>query len=64
MHEARDRTVGSFNAFFDMLREKRPKAIVFVASDMWQAFRNVIQQALASVVDLVDERDEDTSYLT
>ena len=49
LHVARDRTVGSFNAFFDMLGEERSKAIVFVASDMWQAFRNGSQDESVTI---------------
>jgi transposase len=54
LHVARDRTVGSFNAFFDMLGEERSKAIVFVASDMWQAFRNVVRNRCSTAVHVLD----------
>jgi transposase len=54
LHVARDRTLGSFNAFFDMLGEERSKAIVFVASDMWQAFRNVVRQRCSTAIHVLD----------
>jgi hypothetical protein len=54
LHVARDRTVGSFNAFFDMLGEERSKAIVFVASDMWQAFRNVVRKRCSTAIHVLD----------
>ena len=53
-HVARDRTVGSFNGFFDMLGQERSKAIVFVASDMWQAFRNVVRHRCSTAVHVLD----------
>jgi transposase len=46
LHIARDRTTASFNAFFDMLGEERSKAILFVASDMLQAFLEHRAQAM------------------
>jgi transposase len=54
LHIARDRTVGSFNAFFDMLGEPRSKAIVFVASDMWQAFRTVVRKRCSTAIHVLD----------
>lgn len=54
LHIARDRTTKSFNTFFDMLGEERTKAIVFVASDMWQAFRKVVRTRCSSAIHVLD----------
>jgi transposase len=54
LHIARDRTVGSFNGFFDMLGEQRSRAIVFVASDMWQAFLRVVRQRCSTAIHVLD----------
>ena len=54
LHIARDRTAGSFHAFFDMLGETRSKAIVFVASDMWRAFLNVVRKRCSTAIHVLD----------
>ena len=54
LHVARDRTMGSFNTFFDMLGEERSKAIVFVASDMWRAFLNVVRKRCSMAIHVLD----------
>jgi len=54
LHVARDRTTKSFNGFFDMLGEERSRAIVFVASDMWQAFRKVVRARCSFAIHVLD----------
>ena len=54
LHVARDRTMGSFHTFFDMLGEERSKAIVFVASDMWRAFLNVVRTRCSTAIHVLD----------
>ena len=54
LHIARDRTIASFNGFFDMLGEERSRAIVFVASDMWQAFLTVVRKRCSTAVHVLD----------
>ena len=54
LHIARDRTAKSFNGFFDMLGEERSKQIVFVASDMWQAFRKVVRTRCSTAIHVLD----------
>ena len=54
LHIARDRTAKSFNTFFDMLGQERSQAIVFVASDMWQAFRKVVRERCSTAIHVLD----------
>jgi transposase len=54
LHIARDRTAKSFHTFFDMLGDERSKAIVFVASDMWKAFLNVVRDRCSTAVHVLD----------
>jgi transposase len=54
LHIAKDRTARSFHAFFDMLGPERSKAIAFVASDMWKAFRNVVRDRCSVVLHVLD----------
>jgi transposase len=54
LHIARDRTMQSFNAFFDMLGEERCRQISFVASDMWKAFLSVVRQRCPLVLHVLD----------
>jgi transposase len=54
LHIARDRTAKSFQTFFDMLGDERSKAIVFVASDMWKAFLNVVRERCSTAVHVLD----------
>ncbi len=54
LHVARDRTAASFNSFFDMLGEKRSKAIIFVASDMWKAFLSVVRRRCSTAIHVLD----------
>jgi transposase len=54
LHIARDRTTKSFNSFFDLLGEERSKAIVFVASDMWQAFLGVVRKRCSTAIHVLD----------
>lgn len=49
LHIAKKRTSAAFNSFFDMLGDKRSKAIVFVASDMWQAFFKVVRNRCSAI---------------
>jgi len=46
--------MGSFHTFFDMLGEERSKAIVFVASDMWRAFLNVVRKRCSTAIHVLD----------
>jgi transposase len=54
LHIAKDRTIGSFNSFFDMLGDERSKRIQFVASDMWRAFLNVVRNRCGNAVHVLD----------
>jgi transposase len=54
LHIARDRTAQSFHSFFDMLGDERTKAIVFVASDMWRAFLNVVRERCSMAIHVLD----------
>jgi transposase len=54
LHIAKDRTIGSFNSFFDMLGDERSKRIQFVASDMWRAFLNVVRTRCGNAVHVLD----------
>ena len=54
LHIARNRTAKSFNTFFDMLGKERSQAIVFVASDMWQAFRKVVRERCSTAIHVLD----------
>ncbi len=54
LHIARCRTAASFNAFFDMLGEKRSKDILFVASDMWKAFLGVVRKRCSLMLHVLD----------
>jgi transposase len=54
LHIAQKRTMASFNTFFDMLGEKRSKAISFVASDMWRPFLNVVRKRCSDAVHVLD----------
>jgi transposase len=54
LHIARDRTAASFHSFFDMLGDERSKAILFVASDMWQAFFKVVRLRCSTVIHVLD----------
>lgn len=54
LHVAQDRTAKSFHAFFDMLGTERSKSILFIASDMWQAFRNVVRERCDVVLHVLD----------
>ena len=49
LHIAKERTTASFNSFFDMLGQARSKAIIFVASDMWRAFLNVVRKRTSAI---------------
>jgi transposase len=54
LHIARDRKAASFRTFFDMLGEARTKAIVFVASDMWKAFLQVVHERCSMAIHVLD----------
>lgn len=54
LHIACNRTAQSFHAFFDMLGPERSKAIVFVASDMWKAFRSVVRNRCSTAIHVLD----------
>lgn len=54
LHIAKERTMASFNTFFDMLGEDGSKAINFVASDMWKAFRTVVQKRCPRAIHVLD----------
>ena len=50
----RERTAESFNGFFDMLGNRRSRAIRFVCSDMWKAYLNVIAERTPKAVHILD----------
>lgn len=50
----RERTEKTFKGFFEMLGEKRSKAIEFVASDMWKAYLNVVAEYASQAVHVLD----------
>ena len=54
LHIAKDRRAKSFHAFFDMLGDARAKDIAFVASDMWKAFRGVVQHRCSAALHVLD----------
>jgi len=54
LHISRERTVQSFNTFFDMLGEERSHRLEFVASDMWAAFRKVIRSRCSQAIHVLD----------
>ena len=54
LHISKDRTTASFNSFFDMLGDERTRHIEFVASDMWQAFLNVIRARCSDAIHVLD----------
>jgi transposase len=54
LHISRDRTIKSFNSFFDMLGDERARQIRFVASDMWAAFLNVVRSRCSIAVHVLD----------
>jgi transposase len=54
LHIAQDRTARSFHDFFDMLGDERSRAIVFVGSDMWRAFRTVLRERCSTAIHVLD----------
>jgi transposase len=54
LHVARERTTQSFNSFFDMLGDERAARLAFVASDMWQAFLNVVRARCKNTIHVLD----------
>jgi transposase len=54
LHIAKDRTAKSFHGFFDMLGDARTRNIEFVASDMWKAFRGVVQRRCSAALHVLD----------
>ena len=50
----RNRTLVTFNDFFDWLGKERSALIEFVASDMWKAFIGVIARKASSAVHVLD----------
>lgn|SRR5690606_12858449 len=54
LHISKDRTAASFNSFFDMLGDERTRRIEFVASDMWQAFLQVVRKRCSEAVHVLD----------
>lgn len=54
LHISRHRKAASFHSFFDMLGEKRTKAIRFVASDMWKAFLKVVRARCGDALHVLD----------
>lgn len=49
-----DRTEASLRGFFEMLGERRSRAIRFVCSDMWQPYLNVIAALASRAVHVLD----------
>src|SRR5690606_24896029 len=54
LHISKHRTTASFNSFFDMLGEERTKRIEFVASDMWNAFLQVVRKRCGNALHVLD----------
>jgi transposase len=54
LHISKDRTATSFHTFFDMLGDERSRRIEFVASDMWQAFLNVVRSRCSDAIHVLD----------
>jgi transposase len=54
LHIAPDRKESSFNSFFDLLGDERAESILFVASDMWKAFLNVVKKRCSIVLHVLD----------
>ena len=54
LHISRERTIASFNTFFDMLGEERTKQLRFVASDMWPAFLTVVRIRCSEAIHVLD----------
>lgn len=54
LHIAKNRKSKSFEEFFDMLGKERSKAIEFVASDMWKAFRKVVRTRCSQALHVLD----------
>lgn len=54
LHISRNRTIQSFNTFFDMLGDERARNIKFVASDMWTAFLSVVRSRCGHAVHVLD----------
>ncbi len=54
LHIAKDRTVGSFNSFFDMLGEERTERLAFVASDMLKVFLKVVRIRCKHTIHVLD----------
>jgi transposase len=50
----RDRTEATFHRFFDTLGDARAKALQFIASDMWRAFRNAITKRAPQALHVLD----------
>ena len=50
----KNRTEKTFHGFFDMLGEKRSKAIDFVCSDMWKPYLNVIAKRAKKALNILD----------
>ena len=50
----KDRTVKSFEQFFDMIGKKRCKGIKFVCSDMWKAYLRVIRERCHNALNILD----------
>lgn len=54
LHIARTRKAEAFHQFFDMLGDARSKQILFVASDMWKAFRSVLKSRCSVYLHVLD----------
>lgn len=54
LHISRERTIASFNTFFDMLGAQRTEQLRFVASDMWPAFLTVVRIRCAKAIHVLD----------
>lgn len=50
----RERTEKTLHGFFDMLGDKRCQLIVFVASDMWRPYLNVIAKRASAALNVLD----------
>lgn len=51
---SKERTVPSFNGFFDFLGEEKTKKLEFVCSDMWKPYLKVIKERASNAINILD----------
>jgi transposase len=50
----KERTVATFNQFFDMIGAEKTKGIEFVCSDMWRPYLRVIRERCTNALNILD----------